>query len=250
MIPSHPRSTTAATAPREKRGAPSLPNIYQNFIIDEKVRGPISIIAPTAFPIEEAIKVLGSILEMRGYTLVPSGDFIKVKPIDKDIITRIIQLEYAEASAIRQGTSTKRDVRSRHTSMIASPDNRSLILTGASSDIQQLGKIIKALDKPSEATNNIGGLLLRYSKLTGKNIIIGKIGQRRATGFNPNGLSDEDLLNSMETIISTAGLKMEDQGDIIVIKLDPDKVEVMDDPPDKNNQPGIPPKPRHSKRNS
>jgi len=187
---------------------------------------------------------------MRGYTLVPSGDFMKVKPIYKDIITQIIQLEYVEASAIRQDTSTRRNVRSRHTSMIASLDNRSLILTGASSDIQRLGKIIKALDKPSEATNNIGGLLLRYSKLTGKNIIMGKIGQRRATVFNPNGLSDEDLLNSMETIISTAGLKMEKQGDIIVIKLDPDKVEVMDDPPDKNNQPGIPPKPRHSKRNS
>ena len=38
----------------------------QNFIIDEEVRGSISVIAPTAFPVEEAIKVLGSILEMQG----------------------------------------------------------------------------------------------------------------------------------------------------------------------------------------
>jgi len=213
----------------------------QNFIIDNQVRGPVSVIAGTAFPIEDAINVLGSILEMRGYTLVPAGDFMKVmdkrsatrksipilqigknyEPADDDeMVTRIIDLKYLSSRKII------RDIKhSRFTgaSIIEFPATNSLVIRDTSSNVDRMEALIKALDKPAVMVNGVKDLIMRYSQLTGKNIIIGEIGKKRVQIFNAHGLSDEELLNSMETIISTAGLKMEEQGNLIVIELDPEK---------------------------
>ncbi len=52
----------------------------KNFIIDERVKGKITVISPTKISVPEAYKVFESILEVHGYTTVPSGKVIKVMP--------------------------------------------------------------------------------------------------------------------------------------------------------------------------
>lgn len=53
----------------------------KNFIFDERVKGKITIIAPSKLSIDEAYNLFTSVLELKGFTLVPSGvDAYKIIP--------------------------------------------------------------------------------------------------------------------------------------------------------------------------
>ena len=53
----------------------------KNFIFDERVKGKITIIAPSRLNIDEAYNLFTSVLELKGFTLVPSGvDAYKIIP--------------------------------------------------------------------------------------------------------------------------------------------------------------------------
>ncbi|MDA8434295.1 MAG: type II secretion system secretin GspD [Nitrospiraceae bacterium] len=84
------RTVFAADAPETKKSANNvtfnfvdvdLPVITKfiseitgkNFIFDEKVKGKITIIAPSKLSIDEAFNLFTSVLELKGFTVVPSG---------------------------------------------------------------------------------------------------------------------------------------------------------------------------------
>ena len=52
----------------------------KNFIIDEKVRGKVTIISPSKISVEEAYLVFQSVLQVKGFTTVPAGSIIKIVP--------------------------------------------------------------------------------------------------------------------------------------------------------------------------
>lgn len=53
----------------------------KNFIFDERVKGKITIIAPSRLSVEEAFDLFTSVLELKGFTIVPSGvDAYKIIP--------------------------------------------------------------------------------------------------------------------------------------------------------------------------
>ncbi len=51
------------------------------FVIDQRVRGKVNIQAPTKVSVEEAYRIFESVLEVNGYTTVPSGEIIKIVPV-------------------------------------------------------------------------------------------------------------------------------------------------------------------------
>ncbi|MDA8242207.1 MAG: type II secretion system secretin GspD [Nitrospiraceae bacterium] len=84
------RTALAADAPETKKSANNvtfnfvdvdLPVITKfiseitgkNFIFDEKVKGKITIIAPSKLSIDEAFNLFTSVLDLKGFTVVPSG---------------------------------------------------------------------------------------------------------------------------------------------------------------------------------
>ena len=84
------RTAFAAAAPETKKSANNvtfnfvdvdLPVITKfiseitgkNFIFDEKVKGKITIIAPSKLSIDEAFNLFTSVLDLKGFTVVPSG---------------------------------------------------------------------------------------------------------------------------------------------------------------------------------
>ena len=87
----------------------------KNFIFDEKVKGKITIIAPTKLSIDDAYTLFTSVLELKGFTVVPSGleaykivPSIEAKqrglristdgmPLDESYIARLISLQYISA---------------------------------------------------------------------------------------------------------------------------------------------------------
>ena len=53
----------------------------RNFIVDERVRGTVTIISPTRITPDEAYQVFQSVLQVKGYTTVPAGAFVKIIPV-------------------------------------------------------------------------------------------------------------------------------------------------------------------------
>src|SRR5260370_10247107 len=52
----------------------------RNFIIDESVRGKITIISPSKVTPEQAYSIFQSVLQVKGFTTVQSGKIIKIEP--------------------------------------------------------------------------------------------------------------------------------------------------------------------------
>jgi general secretion pathway protein D len=136
----------------------------KNFLLDEKVRGKVTIIAPKPVSLEEAYQVFLSILEIQGFAVVSQGPIIKIVPsrevkerplptaIDSRLppsptsdafVTQLIPLEFADVNEIR-GLLTP--LVSKQSSLLAYTPTNTLILTDLSSNISRLLKIIRALD--------------------------------------------------------------------------------------------------------
>src|SRR5208283_2663228 len=52
----------------------------KNFVVDENVRGRISIISPTRVTPEQAYSIFQSVLQIKGFTTVQAGPVIKIIP--------------------------------------------------------------------------------------------------------------------------------------------------------------------------
>jgi general secretion pathway protein D len=143
----------------------------KNFLIDDKVRGKVTIIAPRPVSLDEAYQVFLSILEIQGFTIVQQGPINKIVPsrevkerplpisvdghypvlsTSDEFVTQLIPLEYADANEIR-GLLTP--LVSKESSMLAYAPTNTLILTDVASNISRLFKIIRALDVEAPAAS-------------------------------------------------------------------------------------------------
>lgn len=135
----------------------------KNFIIDPGVRGKITIVAPSKISVAEAYKAFLSALAINGFTIVPSGAFLKVKsarnaqrdnidtfsgayyPNSDQMITRIIHLKHISAAQVN------RDLRilpSKDGEMNIYEPTNSIIISDYGSNIDRVMKIISQLDVP------------------------------------------------------------------------------------------------------
>lgn len=135
----------------------------KNFIIDPAVRGKITIIAPTKISVSEAYRAFLSALAINGYTVVPSGGFLKVKssrnaqrdnietysgsyfPNSDQMITRIIHLKHISAEQVSREL---RILNSKDGELSPYPQTNSLILSDYGANIERVMKIINQLDVP------------------------------------------------------------------------------------------------------
>ena len=136
----------------------------KSFLVDDKVRGKVTIIAPTEVTLEEAYQIFLSVLEIQGFTIVPQGPIIKIipsrdvkdnpiptatdtqhsfSPATQSFVTQLVPLHYADANDIR-GLLTP--LVSKESSLLAYAPTNSLIVTDTVANINRLLKIITALD--------------------------------------------------------------------------------------------------------
>lgn len=134
----------------------------KNFIIDDKVRGKITILSEKMLTKEEAYQAFLSALEVSGFTVVtgPAG-IIKIvslkdamgspipihvdsTPFTDSFITRLINLE--NISAVDMSNAIKGLI-SKDGNLFAYPATNTLIITDSGTNIDRLMKIIKELDQ-------------------------------------------------------------------------------------------------------
>ncbi|MCH7558805.1 MAG: type II secretion system secretin GspD [Planctomycetes bacterium] len=139
-----------------------------NFIVDDSIRGTVTLMSPTKIRLGEIYDVLESILDVKGYAAVPagSGNLVKIVPraeaikrnlqvrigsnpseIPKNdsLVTQIIRLKYADVTEVSQ---IIRPLLATGLHMATYPRTNSIIVTDTSSNIHHIAKIIDNLDVP------------------------------------------------------------------------------------------------------
>jgi general secretion pathway protein D len=178
----------------------------KNFVIDDKVRGKVTVLSPSKISVEEAYKVFESVLEVNGFTTVPAGKVIKVVPSvearqksvelrraplfvprpDDRIITQIIPLLHAEAQEVRKLLAP---LVSKQGVVIAYDPTDILIITDFQSNIQRLLSIVEEIDVEFQEAN-ITVVPLEYAsseKLSEKISALLESRQKQAKGRRRTG---------------------------------------------------------------
>lgn len=138
----------------------------RNYILDENVKGKVTIYLPGKVSSEEAIRILDSVLALKGFTSVPIGENLwKIVP-SKDaksstiptvtdssehspsaaVVTRLLSLKYVSAEDIQQ---LIQPLISPEGLINAYTGTNSLIIIDSEDNIERLAGIVNSLDVPS-----------------------------------------------------------------------------------------------------
>lgn len=137
----------------------------KNFVVDRSVKGKVTIISPTRISEQDAYRVFESVLEVHGFTTVPSGSIIKIVPAVKarsksiatirhgqtvlpedKVVTQIIPLTHSDPNELKKILAP---LVSKTSVVIAHSQSGMLIITDVLSNIKRLMEIIKIVDVPS-----------------------------------------------------------------------------------------------------
>ncbi|MDX8401041.1 MAG: type II secretion system secretin GspD [Mariprofundaceae bacterium] len=134
----------------------------KNFLVDNRVRGKVTIVSPTPISEQEAYEVFLSVLEVNGFAAVPSGPVVKIVPraeskqksvpvrarrggaADDAMVTQVIRLRYADA---QQLVALIRPLISPNSHLVAYPRGNMMLLTDSASNIARIQKILRLLDR-------------------------------------------------------------------------------------------------------
>ncbi len=135
-----------------------------NFVVDQRVKGKVTIISPSKISLKEAYQVFLSVLEVHGYSTVKSGEVVKIVPApdarsksietrlreeatdpSDRVVTQLIPLKYADPIEIKRLFTP---MVSKSSVILAYQPTQMMIITDVLSNIQRLLKILKKIDVP------------------------------------------------------------------------------------------------------
>jgi general secretion pathway protein D len=134
----------------------------RNFVVDDKVKGKVTVISPKKIAVEEVYRVFESVLEIYGFTTVQAGEVTKVVPsqdargknvdlrlkkeevVPEDrMVTQILSLQHASPDELKKVLDP---LISKTSVIISYPPTGMLIITDVLSNIKRLQEIVAALD--------------------------------------------------------------------------------------------------------
>ncbi|MDQ6961381.1 MAG: type II secretion system secretin GspD [Mariprofundaceae bacterium] len=134
---------------------------HKNYLIDNRVKGKVTIISPESVPRKAAYKVFLSVLEMNGFTIVEAGAITKILPLAEGrqkaiplqtkgrpsmgdrLITRVVKVKNTNA---QQLVAVLRPLLSPNSNLVAYASANMLLLTDSSSNVRRILDIIDVLD--------------------------------------------------------------------------------------------------------
>lgn len=136
----------------------------KNFVIDDDVKGKVTVVSPGKVNPQEAYKVFESVLEVHGFAAVPTGKITKIvslrsagaksirtrlkqeaESIGDTVVTQLIPLDYADPVVIAKLITP---MASEGSSILPYAPTNTLFITDVSSNINRLLRIINEIDKP------------------------------------------------------------------------------------------------------
>ena len=135
----------------------------KNFIIDPRVRGKVTLIAPEAMSPDALYQTLLAIINVHGFVAVPSGNVIKVvpanlardqlpysRPQDKGEawVTEVVRVKHVEASKL---VAILRPLVAREGHLVALAESNRLIVTDTVDGIDRIKAILNQVDVKADA---------------------------------------------------------------------------------------------------
>ena len=136
----------------------------KNFVIDQRVKGKVTIISPSKISVGEAYKVFESVLDVHGFATVETGKLIKIIPSpdartknietrtsakgdsqDDQVVTQLMPLRYADPDTVKRLFTP---MVSKSSVILSYAPTNTLIITDNYSNIARLMKILKTIDIP------------------------------------------------------------------------------------------------------
>jgi general secretion pathway protein D len=135
-----------------------------NFVVDDGVQGTVTVMSPTKIRLADLYEFLQSILEVKGYASVPSGNLVKIVPRAEaakrnllvrtggnssqipqsdSIVTQIIPLTFADATEVSQ---IIKPLLSNGSQMSTYTKTNTILITDTSSNISHVARVIEQLD--------------------------------------------------------------------------------------------------------
>lgn len=184
----------------------------KNFLIDPRVQGKISIVSSTPMSDKELYQVFLSMLQVSGYSAIPSGDVTKIVPnIDArtlspdtlsqlknpphgdDMMVQVIPVQYVPCEQL---VPVLRPLMPQWSSVSAYSPSNMLILSGRASNIKQLATIIKQVDTSS--ANGIDIVPLQHAlAMDVANTLKDLVKSQNQGGHNQTMLAADDRSNSI-----------------------------------------------------
>jgi general secretion pathway protein D len=139
----------------------------KNFVIDPRVKGKVTVISAHPMDRDEFYEVFLSILEVHGFSTIPSGDVIKIVPDVKakqggiptlsqagslpgdQIVTRIIQVKNVTSAQL---VPILRPLIPQEGHLAAYPDTNVLIISDRRRNVDRLMRIIEQIDQVSDSS--------------------------------------------------------------------------------------------------
>jgi len=135
----------------------------KNFVFDDKVKGTISIMAPSKLTVDEAFSLFTSVLELKGFTIVQSGKVYKIVPITQakqsgteiikesgELVTDAYITRLIPMGSISSTTAMNflQPLISRDGHISSFGPSNMLMIVDSASNIEKIMQIIEAIDKP------------------------------------------------------------------------------------------------------
>ncbi len=136
----------------------------KNFIYDERLKGKITIVAPTKLNISEAYNLFVSVLELKGFTVIPSGVnaykivpineakqkgmqvLIDRGPVNESYIARLVQLKNISSE---EAMKFVQPLISRDGHISAFGPGNLLLIVDSGLNIEKMLSIVEVIDQPS-----------------------------------------------------------------------------------------------------
>lgn len=137
---------------------------HRNFIIDERIKGNVTVMTPTKITPDEAYQVFLSALEIKGFTAIEDGKFMRIIPSaaarqsglkvlsdgemrGEGYVTKFLRLHFMNC---QEAARTLMPFLTKDGGVIAYSITNSLILTDSVHNIRKLESLIAALDIPAQ----------------------------------------------------------------------------------------------------
>ena len=130
----------------------------RSFVVDPRVRGNVTIIAPNTIDADMLYQAFLSALQVQGFQAVVDGAVVRIVPFnqafgvlgggDNEIETRLIKVDYVDAQGL---APVIRQVISTNARIQAFAESNYLVVSDIRSNVEEVVRMIEQMDQPSEA---------------------------------------------------------------------------------------------------
>ncbi len=138
----------------------------KNFVVDERVKGKVTVISSKAMSEDELYQVFLSILSVHGFAAIPAGNVVKVLPeaiarslsspvagataggAGDELVTHVIGVKHVDAAKL---IPILRPLVPQEGHLAAYPESNSLIISDRAANVQRLLQIIQRVDQSEQS---------------------------------------------------------------------------------------------------